>query len=846
MPLVVAHGFLGGDAVEHAAAFGALWWSVLVPVALLSAVGVALIAIAPAGTSGPLRRFGAGAGRVTALPGWCAATLAVQAAGLIIAVLGFIWDVAWHIDIGRDEFLFSPPHICLLLGLGLIGTAGVIGILLASAERAQVGWRIGRRQVPYGAGAMVVAGAAALLGFGVDELWHQAYGLDVTMWSPPHLTMISTAVFSGVATWVTYAEAGPHAASARARWFLAGFPPSVLLIALSAWQLEYDLGIPQWQTLAQPVLIAIAGGFALTAARAALGRGGALFTVANFIVVRLLLSVLSVGVWDITPARFPLYLGAAIAVEVAFLLPAPRRQMVTFLVAGAGVGTLGLAAEWAGTHLWMPHAWQLSLFPRVLLATAAAVAAAVLGGAFGRVVTHRPSGLRTAVALPAGAVVLLAIIIPLPRHVPAATATVTALPAGDGARNFTVSLDRPDLVAGADRWEVMAWQGGGFVVQPLQPAGNGRWRTAGPVPVGGDWKTLLRLAKGPLLGGLALSMPADPDIGAAAVPLQTSTTAPLVADQALFLREAHDGPRWPGIVAYTFVGLSLAAILGSLAAGAVGLEHQRRVRGWRRGRGSLEGKRVLLSGAAGGIGSAARVALEAQGARVMGLDLTTDRPDTLAADVTDPDALAAAVATAVERLGGLDIVIANAGIGIAADSQQPPDDAARRVLEINLLGAWSTITAALPHLHPGGRIVGVTSGLAVATVPYAGAYIASKRGLSGYLDALRIELDGEHTVSEVRPGFIATAIHAQPKGVNASLEGVIRREPVEGAAAAIVTACETGRRRLTTSRATAAELFVAHHFPGLVERFVARRLRHAENDRGRPSFAPPRLTDTRK
>ena len=140
---------------------------------------------------------------------------------------------------------------------------------------------------------------------------------------------ISAAVFSGLATWITYAEAGPGAANRGARWVLGGLAPGVVLIALSAWQLEYDLGIPQWQTLAQPVHIAVAGGFALTAARAALGRGGALITVVNFVAVRAVLSVISVGVWDVTPPRFPLYLGAAIAVELARAMAAEPKLLIS-------------------------------------------------------------------------------------------------------------------------------------------------------------------------------------------------------------------------------------------------------------------------------------------------------------------------------------------------------------------------------------------------------------------------------------------------------------------------------------------------------------------------------------
>jgi NAD(P)-dependent dehydrogenase (short-subunit alcohol dehydrogenase family) len=839
MPHLLAHGFVGGHALDHAAAFGTDWWSVAVPVLVLLAAGVALIGAGRTGV-GVLGRLGAGASRVTGLPAWCAATLALVVAGLIIAVLGFFWDVAWHIDIGRDEFLFSPPHICLLVGLSLLTFAGLAGIRLATRDGADVGWRIGPLQIPYGAAALVIGGTAALAGFGVDELWHRAYGLDVTMWSPPHLIMISTGAFSGIAAWITYAEAGPFAANRVTRWFLGGLLAGVALIAMSVWQLEYDLGVPQWQAAAQPILIAIGGAFALTAARAAVGRGGALIAVTHFLAVRTALLVVSVLIWDVSQPRFPFYVAAAGAVELAFHVTRKARPIVTFLAAGAGVGTLGLAGEWLVTHLWLPHPWQPGLLPEMVVAAAAAVAAAVLGGAFGRAVSHRPTGLNPRAGVLAMLVLLVTVIVPLPRQIPAATATVATTPAGEGASIVTVTVDPPSTVIGADRWEVMAWQGGGRVSAALQPVGDGSWRTTEPVPTSGDWKTLVVLAKGSHLGGVHVVLPADPAVGAAAVPLSASKTVPFVDVQELYLREAHEGPAWPGIVAYVIVGLSLVAIIGSLAAGAVGLQRQRRLRGWRRGPGSLAGARVLLTGAAGGIGSAARRALEAQGARVVGLDLVADGPDTLAVDLTDPHAVAVAVTSAVARLGGLDVVVANAGIGVAADSTSPPDDVTRRVVDVNLFGAWSTIAAALPHLRDGGRIVAVTSGLATATVPFAAAYVASKRGLAGYLDVLRAECDGRWSVSEVQPGYMTTAIHAQSATVNAGLAGIVRAEPVGGAAAAIVAACESGRPRLASSALTAVELFFARHLPSVTSAVIGRRTRRAFASRGRPEFSAPK------
>src|SRR4051794_25219806 len=152
------------------------------------------------------------------------------------------------------------------------------------------------------------------------------------------------------------------------------------------------------------------------------------------------------------------------------------------------------------------------------------------------------------------------------------------------------------------------------------------------------------------------------------------------------------------------------------------------------------GMRVLITGAAGGIGSASVTALRAQGARVVGLDLQGDGADVLACDVRDQTSIDAAVAEAGGRLGGLDVLINNAGLGDAQDAGVAPDDDALRLLDVNLLGPWRVTAAALPHLIASrGRVVNVASGLAHLAVPYAAAYCMSKRGLTAYSDVLRLE-----------------------------------------------------------------------------------------------------------
>lgn len=251
----------------------------------------------------------------------------------------------------------------------------------------------------------------------------------------------------------------------------------------------------------------------------------------------------------------------------------------------------------------------------------------------------------------------------------------------------------------------------------------------------------------------------------------------------------------------------------------------------RRARGAT-GMRVVVTGARGGIGTAACDALRAAGATVIGLDLKgqaaggAEGADNgiIAVDVRDEASVRRAIEEAARRLGGIDVVVNNAGVGTVQDSGRMPDAAARATLEINLLGAWITAAAAMPHLlESRGHVVNVASGLALATVPYAAAYSASKRALTAYSDTLRMEYRGRVTVTTLNPGYIRTAIHNGPAERGASLDGVVNVDSVEQAANAVVRACVRRPRELTTSGTTAAGLFMARHFPRLVDAVLRRR-----------------------
>ena len=105
-------------------------------------------------------------------------------------------------------------------------------------------------------------------------------------------------------------------------------------------------------------------------------------------------------------------------------------------------------------------------------------------------------------------------------------------------------------------------------------------------------------------------------------------------------------------------------------------------------------RRVLITGAAGGIGVAATEEMRRRGARVVGLDLHGDGADVLQCDVRDQASVDRAVAEAIDRLGGLDALVNNAGVGNPQSAGEAPDETALAVLDVNLIGPWRVIRKA--------------------------------------------------------------------------------------------------------------------------------------------------------
>ena len=166
----------------------------------------------------------------------------------------------------------------------------------------------------------------------------------------------------------------------------------------------------------------------------------------------------------------------------------------------------------------------------------------------------------------------------------------------------------------------------------------------------------------------------------------------------------------------------------------------------------LRGKTVLITGAARGIGAESARRLAARGANVALAGLEPGELDRVArqcgtnaawfeCDVTEWEALERAVEGAVERFGGLDAVVANAGIAPVGTTRSIDPRAFERTLEVNLLGVWRTVRACLPHvIESRGYFLVMASIAAAVHAPGMAAYAASKAGAEAFANSLRGEM----------------------------------------------------------------------------------------------------------
>ncbi|AIJ23683.1 SDR family NAD(P)-dependent oxidoreductase [Amycolatopsis methanolica] len=168
--------------------------------------------------------------------------------------------------------------------------------------------------------------------------------------------------------------------------------------------------------------------------------------------------------------------------------------------------------------------------------------------------------------------------------------------------------------------------------------------------------------------------------------------------------------------------------------------------------GEFDGLVAAVTGGASGIGAAIVAALRERGARVAALDLT-EVDDGVRVDVTDDESVRQGISAVVDRFGGLDIVVNNAGIGAQGTVADNDDAEWLRVLDVNLLGMVRVSRAALPHLRRSraAAIVNVGSIAATAGLPQRALYSASK----GAVAALTRAMAADH----LREGIRVNCVH---------------------------------------------------------------------------------------
>ena len=188
----------------------------------------------------------------------------------------------------------------------------------------------------------------------------------------------------------------------------------------------------------------------------------------------------------------------------------------------------------------------------------------------------------------------------------------------------------------------------------------------------------------------------------------------------------------------------------------------------------LDGKAVLISGGAGGLGTAFARHVLARGGSVVLADLLDDQGKTLARDlgpharythldVTEPDDWAAAVQLTVNEFGSLNGLVNNAGVSTGQFLEHEPLAHFRKVLDINLVGVFNGIQAAIKPMRSvgGGSIVNISSAAGLFGLAFTAGYGASKWGVRGLSKIAAVELGPERIrVNSVHPGMAATPMTA--------------------------------------------------------------------------------------
>lgn len=530
------------------------------------------------------QKLGDVTGRWFGTTSWGALPVIFIAGSLLTAYLGFMWDVSLHAGRGRDDGpLANPAHYFILFGLFFLFMAGMSAIVFPrdgekpspSAVRITKTW-----YAPVSGIYLAGCGLYALIGFPLDDVWHRLFGQDVTLWGPTHLMLIGGAGLSTLGIILFQREnefsfqEGAGSAPAWLRTIMLSTSFGAGLIGLSVFLGEFDFGVAQFRMVFHPMLTAFAVAIPLVAARLFVGPGAAFFAACFYLGVRGVVSFLVTDVFGQAHYVFAFVLGSAVLIELLGATSLRRKPLWFGAIGGLLIGTVGSAIEGVWTQYVYPFSWPRDMWAEGLAMTVpVAVGAGLCGALFalalmGRLPVKRVSVTIVALTLLAiSAATASGLYATVPEN---ARATVSLQPVGMPGKPEVVAkvqLEPANLIDADPTYvAILAWQGGGegVISDRLRRTGPDTWESTRPVPVHGNWKTLLRLQDGRMLAAVPIFLPADEALGAPETPASAQFTRDVVAEISILQRERNlDVPTWMwGVANLVVLVCSIAVVAG--------------------------------------------------------------------------------------------------------------------------------------------------------------------------------------------------------------------------------------------------------------------------------------------
>jgi hypothetical protein len=314
---------------------------------------------------------------------WQKGVLPVMALGALSSLLGVYWDIAWHIDIGRDTF-FTMPHNFIYSGMLLVLLTTAWG-LFTDTRVTPFHWRIAGRNFHPGMLVAMVSAALILFFAPADELWHRYFGVDATLWGPMHLVGLTGFTFftlSGITiAWLERELAPPDQKGLFERLTL--FFAAALLGNLMLFLAEYEFNIAQFPIDFHPLLLAGLSVFPLVLIAKIYPRAYAatkvvlIFTALRLVMHLWLSTTSGMELAGDSKPVFPLLILTALLIDLT------HKRLPTWLL-GVCAALVTLALGFVVNRVFPQMLWTLPVLLRgglagVLLAVLAALLAARVG-----------------------------------------------------------------------------------------------------------------------------------------------------------------------------------------------------------------------------------------------------------------------------------------------------------------------------------------------------------------------------------------------------------------------------------------------------------------------------------